>query len=294
VVNYRYPSATQTPIADPGADRIQLGSGSNSGIDIVFPQPVVLVHGLFGDPVGTWGEAESLLRLDPEQKSIQFRTGAGQPLAQRAWIAHSLSYGPAAVHSWRSHGANAGVLDAEIRRAQGIWAQHLAAGTPFDIAAHSMGGIISRAWLHAHAQPGEVDRVLSFSTPHLGLTYLFGQSQNPSIFVPTALKQLDPIYMVLTFQSQFTALKGARFVLIGGSTDRSPVAPEPTLAPLLQMPPQDDGVVSTYSAVIYPILYLDLNLIGGYLLPDEHSELHSNLPNNTLSDVLLPSLESLR
>lgn len=284
LVNYRYPGSQQAPVTDPEDDQVALAAGLNTGMDIQVPRPVLLVHGILGDPAGSWGEGEALLRLDPAVKSQLFQT------AHRAWPAKAVTYGPPLVHISRSHAQNASALNTGVAGFQATFSQHLPQATPMHVAAHSMGGLVMRAWLHQYNQGGAVDRVVTLGTPHAGALLALGLHGNP--FIPLAVQQMDPMWVLSTFQSQFTQTGGARFVLVGSGVNHSANLPE--VYGLVGVPQDDDGLVSTVSSVFYPTYLLpSLMPSGVHYTPDQHQELHSNTPNGTLNNVLLPALEEL-
>ena len=96
----------------------------------------------------------------------------------------------------------------------------MSASTPIDVVAHSMGGLVTRAYLHSHAQSGDVDRVFTLGTPHVGTMYLLGVSNSP-LPIQESLRQMDPFYLRNYFEPQFNQTRGARFVLFGSSTNRN-------------------------------------------------------------------------
>ena len=323
VVNYRYPLAQNPQPNDPppDADRVSLGSGTNPMLDIYVPQPVILVHGILGS-TETWGEAEALLRLDPKLKA---RTPRGQqppgwnqnwiwpgPIAHRGYIAKSVSYGPPMQHWNNSHERNAELLNTEIRTfRRDVIGQFIDPAVPIDIVAHSMGGLVTRAYLHHHAQDASVDRVFTFGTPHAGVVYLWhcseflgcaffyqspggGCAMLPSPYVPEAFRQMDPLFLN-TFNAVMTRTRGARFILIGSDQNRNDCEPELATLPIPLA--WDDRFVSTYSSVVSP-LFLSvppLPVLWAHIRPEDHFGLRSNIePHFILNTVLLEDLERLR
>jgi pimeloyl-ACP methyl ester carboxylesterase len=271
VVNYRYANQTQTPTLNPEQDQISLGPGLNAGLDIEFPKPLILVHGLIGSP-NTWTTAQPLFQEDPGQKSQQ-------GIAHRAYPTWASSYAAYSIDN--THDQNADILHREIQQIKAAWSSALPANSPVDIVAHSMGGLITRAYLHKHSQIGDVDRVITLGTPHLGAWYLFGQSILGVL--PPSLQQMDPLYLGLTFPQTFFNPKGARFILVGSSMNCNCLPFfEPELSLLLLSPSlaatigwDDDGWVSTWSA-IDEWNYLRLPVLASKKTPDLHISLTSN------------------
>jgi triacylglycerol esterase/lipase EstA (alpha/beta hydrolase family)/V8-like Glu-specific endopeptidase len=281
VVNFRYPGAAQTPILNPDHDPVPLVSGNNRDMDIYFPKPVILVHGLNGS-ADSWRVAETLLRKDPARKSRE------NTLAHRGYLAWSVTYGPLTQHLWKSHQANADALNVEITNLRNSLSGYGLSGAPVDLVCHSMGGIVARAYLHYHARYGDVDRVFTFGTPHAGVSYLLGLSTEIPR-PPEAIAQMDPLYMLYVFDHTVTDMKNSRFILIGSNRNRSPIVPTPLFAPLLG--PEDDGVVSKFTA-LYPTSLPFINTLAVHTTADEHTALPDSF--STLRDVLLHDLEFVR
>jgi len=281
VCNYRYPDPGQAPVLDPAADRIALSSGPNPDLDVWFPAPVLLVHDLLEDQ-GTLGEAESLFRLDPQEKSA--RLG----IAHRGYVAWGVTVGPPSVALWRTMEDSSFVLEAALSGRVGAWAAHFSPPAPaIDLMAHGSGGLLARWWLSNRARDNGMDRLFLLGTPNLGLSWLFGASANPAL--PPVLRVLDPIHLTTTWTTQVVRTRGARFVLIGSDRNRS-CEPECVFPGL---PPEDDGWTAQVSA-LYAGAAPGTVVRARLVTADRHHELLSETPNQTITRVLLAGLETLR
>lgn len=173
----------------------------------IRPRPVVLVHGWRGDEHGWDAYLGYIQAENPE------------------WIglaADNLSTGDASG-AFQDAEWNANRLDEFISaQRNALDAQHI------DLIGHSMGGLISRAYLHNQVQPNAVDgrpivfRLLTLGTPHLG---------SPCGDIGTVLSQLPgqaassldgawhftPLYM-LFFNSRITNTKGTSLSALAGTS----------------------------------------------------------------------------
>jgi len=297
IVNYRYWNQAQDPTENPGGDQILLLDGLNDRMTIWIPQPVILVHGILGDPEETWGEAKNLLRLDPAEKWRQER------LVHRAYVATSLTYtmgefhpvpgGPSIPdHVLRGHRSNAAILADAVNFARRVLARHMEPDVPIDVVAHSMGGLVTRAYLHdwgALPGHGQVDRVLMFGTPNAGVAKFrpgipgFCECLFPLPW--TAFEQLSAAYIETVFEQEVFRTQGARFILVGSSQDYDCAEPEGCRP---QWGEEDDEWVSRYSAQYLPANVPQEQILLRATTNDRHQGLHTG---QTLREALLPYLE---
>ena len=73
-------------------------------------------------------------------------------------------------------------LDAHIERT-------VPADAAVSLVGHSLGGLVSRWWLHEHASPGRVDRVITIATPHAGTE----SARNKPGSIAAALRPGSPV-----------------------------------------------------------------------------------------------------
>lgn len=268
VINYCYPSSGQVPILQPDQDQIALFPGANAALDIHYPQPVVFVHGIwFSD---TWDSARDLLRETPESKSLR-------GIAHRSFPAWSVQYG--AFHDTRTHEQNAVALAQQVAQIRQAWGGVLPPRTTLDMVCHSLGGIVARAYLPT-TLPGEIDRIITLGTPHMGCWFLFGESRSPTWTQQrVALQQMDPLYMATEFPVIAHTTQTARFILVGSSINWliEPEAYFGLLFPHYPNPPgpRDDGFVSTWSS-LDEWGYLRLPTRATLVMPNLHLDMTRN------------------
>ena len=162
----------------------------------VRPKPVVLVHGWASD-ASTWTAYPNFLRGESEQ-----------------WISHAVAGMDTDPGGSRSVFDNAAVVDREVRALrESLDADHV------DIVAHSMGGLISRAYIHRSvgaARDGKpwVSHLLMLGTPNMGspcanVVYPL-MSGRPTL-------ELTPAYVQNTFNPSVTNRKGVPFSIAAGT-----------------------------------------------------------------------------
>lgn len=198
---------------------------------------------------------------------------------------------------------NAGTLRdwIDVIRADGL-SQYMDPNVPVDIVAHSMGGLVARAYLHHHAGAGEVDRVFMFGTPNAGTTLMLfegsgfcrchltdltgGLCPMPQEF--RAFWEMSPLFLAAggEFERQVTSTAGAKFLLVGSDRDRDCKEPE-ECRPLWGV--EDDTVVSQYSAQYLPASVPLTDILGTPTANSPHWTLHSG---PILRELLLPYLEN--
>jgi pimeloyl-ACP methyl ester carboxylesterase len=177
----------------------------------IKPKPAVLVHGWASD-ASTWGAYPGFLKgHSPEWESLAVSTMDTDPGGSRSVF------------------ANAEALAGEVRRLrESTDADHV------DIIAHSMGGLISRAYIHrsvGKARDGKpwVHRLVMLGTPNEGspcanLVYPV-MSGRPTL-------ELTPGYVKATFNKSVRNRKGVPFSIVAG-TDAAATCYEPMVGDLV-------------------------------------------------------------
>jgi len=210
--------------------------------DFRIPRPLFLLHGVGGD-ASTWSGAFPWLSFPTSIPPWS------QFLTVRPLIAISL---PAAGS--RTHVENASVLAATIDQYRTDLFKVL--GRPsqplnVDIAAHSSGGLVARAYIANHTGgPGQntVRKCITVGSPHVGVVWIEALPPNHPVFaLYPAVFQMRIRYLILNFPGELKGGYGKTlFYLVGSSLNVSPVEPESIVGwPFSR---DDDGIVSTYSA----------------------------------------------
>jgi pimeloyl-ACP methyl ester carboxylesterase len=162
----------------------------------VMPKPVVLVHGWNSD-AATWAPYPGFLRAQsPRWLSMAARTLDTDPFGTRSIF------------------DNAQALATEVKGLrERLGADHV------DVVAHSMGGLISRAYVHRHVGNGAdgrpwVRHLVMLGTPNMGspcanLIYA-AASGRPTL-------ELMPGYVDGAFNRSVTDRKGVRFSIMAGT-----------------------------------------------------------------------------
>ncbi|MBB4661736.1 esterase/lipase family protein [Conexibacter arvalis] len=162
----------------------------------VMPKPVVLVHGWNSD-AATWAPYPGFLRAQsPRWLSLAARTLDTDPFGTRSVF------------------DNAQALAHEVRGLrERLGADHV------DIVAHSMGGLIARAYVHRHVGKGAdgrpwVRHLVMLGTPNMGSpcgTLIYAAASGR----PTL--ELSPAYVNGPFNRSVTDRKGVRFSILAGT-----------------------------------------------------------------------------
>ena len=221
----------------PGREVVALlDNGDKAGAEVkVYPKPVILVHGLWSS-AEAWGEYPGYLR---EAHSFAWRgyaVGADPRSGRMNTGAGFLSSEPT-----NSIFQNAQELGKQIKAAQvEMNAWHV------DLVAHSMGGLISRFFIHSFMPTDSPDgrpyvtHLVMLGTPNEGspcadlMDSYFDFLEKPV----EAVRQLKP-EVVAEFNNRITNRKGVKFSILSGF-----------LAPrTCQSAEVGDGVVSLSSAL---------------------------------------------
>ncbi len=151
-----------------------------------------------------------------------------------------------------------------------------------NLIAHSMGGLVARAYVESELYGGDVAQITMLGTPQAGLDLWHGYLLRQIVREPSmpSLQELAPEYMLL-FNRTHHPRPDVPYYLIAGDyrgIDMNGHGP-----PLLHLPP-GDGIVTLESAHalegpgVYPIITIDLHGWGtdislldlpSYLWPDE-------------------------
>jgi len=199
------------------------------------PVPIVLVHGICGDSVGTFGGLKALLEADlpgvhvhPFDYSSVLST---LPAAERASLPR-------------------------VAGAFGAFVQRLGAAR-VDVIAHSMGGLIVRAWMAGQADDGppydnEVRRLITAGTPHVGVSRNVAREVLDFIAATGRCAERDSdVRHAQIDQVLFGSVFLARLDATGGAT---PGTPENVLTVVgcLTLACEDDLIVIAPSATLPP------------------------------------------
>jgi pimeloyl-ACP methyl ester carboxylesterase len=290
IINYHYPNAQQDPTSNPANDLTQLMAGQNNNVDILFPKPIVLVHGWYSD-ASSWTSFEALFRADPAAKWQFYQT------AHRAYPCMAFSYDADPAHPF-TLAAAASTMNNNVSAFRSSLTPAYPPTVPIDIVAHSMGGLVTRSFLHTYAQSGSIDKVFTLGTPHIGVAMIWCANLCPQAAQcgTVGTCQMDPLNILSCFEPMYFLTRGARFILVGSSTNQNPIEPECYGWPLGDF---DDGVVSTFSSVTYPSTRLP-GVIATRLLPQCHASIPifgcANALNTDLqvmTGTILPDIETL-
>jgi pimeloyl-ACP methyl ester carboxylesterase len=222
-------------LATPLALAVALVALLSSGVraEPVAPVPIVLVHGICGEATGTFGDLPALLEADLPGVTV-----------------HAFDY--SSLGSALPDGARASLR--RVAGELGAFIERL--GAPrVDVVAHSMGGLIARAWMAGLADDGppyagQVRRLVTAGTPHFGvtrhvlrdvLTVLVALGRCGERILPVLDAQIDQ----MLFGSAFLADLNAAW-------ETAPVAPDRLLTVIgcLTLDCEHDLVVAAPSAAL--------------------------------------------
>jgi triacylglycerol esterase/lipase EstA (alpha/beta hydrolase family) len=217
----------------------------NMSVNIRIPRPLVLLHGV-GGGTSTWSAVLADLKLyAPYPPNPPLPT----LLIERPILTPAL---PAAGNG--THADNALALAATIDRYRTDVFKVLGRSPQpldLDLAAHSSGGLVARAYIANHTGgPGQntVRRCITVGSPHVGVVWLESLPPNHPVFaLYPAVFQMRISYLILRFPGELKGGYGnTRFYLIGSTLNASPVEPESIVG--WPYSKDDDGIVATYSA----------------------------------------------
>lgn len=190
--------------------RIQAKAGKEAGEIVVeiSPRPVVLVHGLIStaqkfnayiDYLGSIGlKGYGYAVGDGQFKGVLNMGDTGNPAAPTLTIAQ-----------------NAAQLDTYI---DGV--KRSTGAEQVDLIAHSMGGLVSRYYIHELMTDDDVAQLIMLGTPNGGST-CGGLLSSLGFFLPAAL-ELRPSYLNEIFNQQITNTRGVPFHAVAGSFINDP------------------------------------------------------------------------
>lgn len=208
----------------------------------VKPRPVILVHG-FADKYSIWNTYVNTFQ------SMGVDAYAANNLDTGSWDNPTLRTNSIAV--------NSAALWEFIR---GV--QYKTGAASVDLMGHSMGGLISRYYIHAYmpTSPPIVRQLIMLGTPNGGSPFA-EPLVNMKYFLPASM-ELTPHYMNAFFNPRVTDRYGVVFRLVAGNADKgNPALPGP-----------DDGIVQVSSTrAIQLDEYRIIPWIGGVVPPTVHT-----------------------
>ena len=126
--------------------------------------------------------------------------------------------------------------------------------------AHSMGGIVARAYLESSEYRGDVSRVYMLGSPNKGLASQFIANLLAVLFNQPALVDLNPSSMENFNRRYPQRAHNVFYRLIGGDAPTKPIFG-------LIIPGKDDGIIQTLS-----VHHLDGSLVTKYTSEEYHSK----------------------
>jgi hypothetical protein len=220
-----------------GSDReieASVGSDSETTALVVVPKPVILVHGLWSNGAA-WSEYHNYLEEAHSFAWKAYAVGADPKVALMSTGKSALNWEP--TFSIRQNAQELGKQILHTQRTENAWR--------VDVVAHSMGGLISRYYIH-HSMTDTPDgkptikNLVMLGTPNMGspcADILFPKYKALG-FEVEALRELQPS-VVAQFNNQVTNRKGVRFSIT--YTDKVPVTCDSSES--------GDGVVTKSSAI---------------------------------------------
>jgi pimeloyl-ACP methyl ester carboxylesterase len=177
----------------------------------VVPKPVILVHGLWANAAG-WSDYQSYLNEAHSFAWKAFPVGARPDIAKMSTGDHLGNYQP--TNSIFQNAQELGKEIKKVREDENAW--HV------DLVAHSMGGLISRFYIHSFMQPvfdgkPEAAHLVMLGTPNQGspcadlVGGVFDFFEQPM----EAMRQLRPS-VVAEFNRQITNRKNVKFSILAG------------------------------------------------------------------------------
>ncbi|HEV2863084.1 MAG TPA: choice-of-anchor X domain-containing protein [Pyrinomonadaceae bacterium] len=178
----------------------------------VSPKPVIMVHGLWSN-AAAWSEYQSYLN---EAHSFAWRgwaVGANPGVAIMNTGDHPANHAP--TNTIAQNAEQLGKQINAVQAEQNAW--HV------DLVAHSMGGLISRFYIHSLMATDSPDKrpyvthLVMLGTPNEGspCAYLTYPTYKAAGFHVEALRQLMPI-VVWEFNREVTNRKGVQFSILAG------------------------------------------------------------------------------
>lgn len=228
--------------------------------------PVVLVHGYYGDPVGTWNTTKNFLQ------SKGFKVYAVD-------LAPGLSPANGSIKGY------AKVLEGfikDVKQAEGV--------NKVDIVSHSMGGLVSRWYIQGNDYKGDVRSLQMLGTPNhgtpigyypfllpilgYGLLGTAGIQMLPHSWVINELNTGDPLYYSDFFPDVISPT--VKYYTLTGTQGLA----FPKSISSLFLPGADDGVVPSGS--------VPLSGVPNFSFALNHNDLHENTAAlNKVYDILV-------
>jgi triacylglycerol esterase/lipase EstA (alpha/beta hydrolase family) len=211
-----------------------VGGDSETKEVVVVPKPVVLVHGLWSNG-SAWSEYHNYLEEVHSFAWKAYAVGADPKVAQMSTGKSAGNWEP--TFSIRQNAEELGKQILHTQKTENAWR--------VDVVAHSMGGLISRYYIH-HSMKETPDgkptikHLVMLGTPNMGspcADILFSKYKALG-FEVEALRELQPS-VVAQFNNQVTNRKGVRFSIT--YTDKVPVTCDSSES--------GDGVVTKSSAI---------------------------------------------
>ncbi|MFZ5819769.1 MAG: esterase/lipase family protein [Chloroflexota bacterium] len=244
--------------------RIQAQAGNEAGGAVlqVSPRPVALVHGL----ISTASKFSPYLGYLAAAGIPGYAVGDGQ--FEGKLDMGNLTDPAAPTLTIAENAAQLGVYLEGVKNATGA--------EQVDLIAHSMGGLVSRYYIHQLMTEDDVAQLIMLGTPNGGSS-CGGLLASLGFFLPASL-ELHPAYLDEIFNPQVTNARGVPFHAVAGA-----FITEPAFSPCSDVP--SDSSVSQAS-----VETIALQLAG--LPPLEHNLLATD--EQTFRGFVLPLLQTPR
>jgi triacylglycerol esterase/lipase EstA (alpha/beta hydrolase family) len=201
---------------------------------VVVPKPVILVHGLWSSGAA-WGDYHNYLEEAHSFAWKAYAVGADPKVAMMSTGKSAGNWEP--TFSIRQNAQELGKQILYTQKTENAWR--------VDVVAHSMGGLISRYYIHhsmTDAPDGKptIKHLVMLGTPNMGspCADILYPKYKALGFEVEALRELQPS-VVAQFNNQVTNRKGVRFSIT--YTDKVPVTCDSSES--------GDGVVTRSSAI---------------------------------------------
>ena len=178
---------------------------------VVYPKPVILVHGLWSNGAA-WADYHNYLEEAHSYAWKAYAVGANPKIAQMNTGNSAGNMEP--TFSIRQNAQELGKQIAHTQKTENAWR--------VDVVAHSMGGLITRFYIHntmTNAPDGKptIAHLVMLGTPNMGspCADLMYPSYKALGFEVEALRQLQPD-VVAEFNSRTTNRKGVKFSILAG------------------------------------------------------------------------------
>ncbi|MBP1468740.1 alpha/beta fold hydrolase, partial [Candidatus Chloroploca sp. M-50] len=240
-------SASFTPAGGPA-------NASEAVTFTVRPRPVILVHGYNSDP-GMWADYQ------------------GEQILGSSELEDIVTYTVPRINTG-SHGAPTNTIDQNAYELSRVVerARREQGADQVDIIAHSMGGLISRRYLHAYAKDASVHQLIMLGTPNGGsvsagfiaigcgiFNLALLDRDLPQIPCRSPAVQELTVSSVISFNSNNVERQDARFYAIAGQYDCSQALP---VSNPIEVPYPNDIIVSIESV-------FRIGLDGGWRWPND-------------------------